>query len=239
MFTKGQKWGMCSDNPVRLVDPLPEKPFNPVVLNAEQQNRLIAAAPKYIQDLLIFDFNTGLRKSDLFGLKWETVDMERRKLRIIMQKTQTVHEMPLNARAMEVLQRQKRVSQYVFMNPLTGRRIKDVRVALGNALKAAGLPHLSWHACRHSIATMLLEVTDARTAQLVLGHRSHNTIIKYLHPADERLTNSMERLAELQSGVSRQQSGVSVAAQNSNVLAAGHNLVTVPANEAGSDAVVH
>ena len=67
---------------------------------------LSAAAPDYIRDLLTFDLNTGLRKSDLFGLKWADVDMERRELKIIVKENKKLQVLPLNEAAVAVLERQ-------------------------------------------------------------------------------------------------------------------------------------
>jgi integrase len=77
-----------------------------VTLSEEQEQLLSAAAPDYIRDLLTFDLNTGLRKSDLFGLKWADVDMERRELKIIVKENKKLQVLPLNEAAVAVLERQ-------------------------------------------------------------------------------------------------------------------------------------
>jgi len=220
MYFLAEQWGLHSGNPVRFVRQLREDSFNPVTLSEEQEQRFLATAPEYIRDLVTLDLNTGLRKSDLFGLKWADVDMERRELRIVVKKNRKLHELPLNEAAFGVLEKQKRTGDFVFINPLTGRPIKDVRFALASAAKRAGLPKLNWHMCRHTIATRLLDITDAITVKEVLGHQSLNTTIKYTHPGRKKKQVAMELLR-----------GGRVAA-NDNVAASVDNVMTMVPLEA-------
>jgi len=227
MFFQAEKWGMHSGNPVRLVSFLREDSFNPVTLSEEQEANLIAAAPPYIQDLVTFDLNTGLRKSDLFDLKWADVDMERREIRIVVKKNRKVHELPLNEAALGVLNRQRRVCEYVFAHPLTGQKIKDVRGALEASAKRAGLGKVTWHMFRHTIATRLLENADVVTVKEVLGHQSINTTIRYTHPSRKRKQTAMEQLPGGRT-VPANDNVATAKAANENRPRRGDNLVTMP-----------
>jgi integrase len=234
MFGMAESWGMHHGNPVKGVKFLPENSFNPITLGKEQEARLIAAAPDYIRDLLAFDLNTGLRRSDLLGLKWESVDMERREIRLVVKKNQKLHELPLNDVAFGVLGRQKRVSEFVFINPLTKKPVKDVRVALAKTAERAGVPKLTWHMLRHTIATRLLEVTDMVTVQEVLGHQSINTTKRYTHPGKQRKRGAMDLLVKRPSN---DDNAVPMPA-NDNISGVGHNLGTVPQWTAAGENVV-
>ena len=84
---------MCSgqahvqQNPVRLVRFLAENNLQFHTISEEDEQRLLEASPPYLRDLLLFAVNTGLRCSDIFDVMWEEVDLEQRRLSIIMGKT--------------------------------------------------------------------------------------------------------------------------------------------------------
>lgn len=68
-----------------------------------------------------------------------------------------------------------------------------------NILKAAGLPHFTFHALRHTFATRALEQgMDAKTLSTLLGHYSVSfTLDTYTHVLDEQKRQEMQRLEEL------------------------------------------
>ena len=194
MFFQAEKWGMHTQNPVRLVQFLREDNLKCETLSEEQEKKLVAAAPPYVQDLVLFAVNTGLRTSDIFGLKWSDVNLERRELNLIVKKNGKVHELPLNETAFEVVNRQRRICEHVFTHPMSGQKIKNVRGALLTAVKRAGLKKVTWHMFRHTIATRLLETTDLVTVKEILGHESIKTTLRYAHTSAERKRRAVDNL---------------------------------------------
>ena len=194
MFFQAEKWGMHSRNPVRMVQFLREDNLKCETLSEEQEKKLVAVAPPYVQDLVLFAVNTGLRTSDIFNLKWTDVDLERRELTLVVKKNGKVHELPLNTVAFEVVSRQRRVCEYVFTHPMSGQKIKSVRGALVTAVKRAGLKKVTWHMFRHTIATRLLETTDLVTVKEILGHESIKTTLRYAHTSADRKRRAVDNL---------------------------------------------
>ncbi len=66
-------------------------------------------------------------------------------------------------------------------------------------LKAANLPHFTFHALRHTFATRALEQgMDAKTLSSILGHYSVSfTLDTYTHVLDEQKRQEMNRMEEL------------------------------------------
>ena len=161
----------------------------PFVLAQHEIERLLAlpdAGTLGIRDraLLEFDYSTGLRVSELCGLKLEHLDQERRFVRV-RGKGSKERIVPYGRSAGVALVRYlessrprllgDRISAYVFLNYRGGRlsRVGFWKL-LRNYAAAAGLPaHISPHTLRHSFATHLLEGgADLRAVQELLGHSS-------------------------------------------------------------------
>ena len=67
--------------------------------------------------------------------------------------------------------RRPKHGRYVFHNPMTGDRFKDVKGALLAAVKRAGLPKVTWHMFRHTFASRLTrDGVDIVTVKELLGH---------------------------------------------------------------------
>jgi integrase len=76
-----------------------------------------------------------------------------------------------------------------------GYTARGLQRAIGYAAARAELGHLSPHTLRHTFATRLLKVTDIRTVQLALGHRSILTTQLYTHPTVEDLELAMNKIS--------------------------------------------
>ena len=88
MFNLGRKWQLFEGtNPVTLIKPLREANLRLRVLSEAEQQALVASSPPYLQDLILFACNTGLRSGDIFKLRWEEVDPEPGWLHIVVEKT--------------------------------------------------------------------------------------------------------------------------------------------------------
>jgi integrase len=77
------KWGMVPRNVATLVD-VPRAPRGEMrALTGEQAKELITALEgTALEHLLILALLLGLRRSELLALRWEDVDLEKRKLRV-------------------------------------------------------------------------------------------------------------------------------------------------------------
>ena len=142
-------------------------------MSAEDERRLLAASPPYLRELILFAINTGLRCGDIFHLQWQEVDLEQRRVNIIMKKTRHTLEVPLNETAAGILDARQsaRHGPYVFYNPATGDRFHDVKLGLKGAIKRARLSGITWHTFRHTFASRLTRSgTDLVTVKELLGH---------------------------------------------------------------------
>ncbi|MCX6565395.1 MAG: tyrosine-type recombinase/integrase [Candidatus Aminicenantes bacterium] len=94
-----------------------------------------------------------------------------------------------------------RKSEYIFLNPETGQRIKDVRGCFNAACKTAEIETgreegLVFHDLRHLAAYRLVKVTDIVTASKILGHASLDMTLRYVHPTDTDKYEAVRKVAE-------------------------------------------
>ena len=152
-------------------------------------------------------YATGLRRSELIGLKVGSVDLERKKLKVVgkgnkMREiplvTSLCEELLLYLKAVEALVESERSLKEPLLVTYTGRQLYPVYVdravkrQLGSAKEIKG--RKSPHVLRHSIATELMnEGTDINSIKELLGHSSLATTQVYTHSSFARLKNIYEQ----------------------------------------------
>ena len=64
---------------------------------------LLSFCSPYLQDLVIFAINTGLRLGEILNLTWKEVDLESGILTLLVRKSRRMLELPLNKKALSIL----------------------------------------------------------------------------------------------------------------------------------------
>lgn len=164
----------------------------PFVLAQHEIDRLLSlpdAGTLGIRDraLLEFDYSTGLRVSELCGLKLENLDRDRRfvrvrgkgsKERIVPYGRSADASLAVYLSGARTILLGSRMSAYVFLNYRGGplSRVGFWKLLRRYAEEAGFSRRISPHTLRHSFATHLLEGgADLRAVQELLGHSSIST----------------------------------------------------------------
>jgi len=189
MLNLAERWELRQgSNPVRFIKFLPEDNLKFQTLSEEDELALLAHCPPYLQDMIVFAINTGLRCGDIFKMQWEEVDLEAPRLKIIMQKSRKPLVIPLNDTALCILEAWHGMKKgpYVFYNQMTGDRFRDLKGGFKLACKQAGLKGITWHTLRHTFASRLIRNgTDIVTVKELLGHSTIVVTMRYAHTNDE------------------------------------------------------
>jgi len=195
MFNVAERWDLYHGrNPVKLVRFLPENNLQFLTLSEEHEKALLACCPSYLQDMIVFALNTGLRSGDVFNLTWEEVDLDQRRLNVLMQKTLRPISLPINDAAFNVLKAWHGIRKcpYVFYNQITGDRFRDLKAGFKMACRRAGLEGITWHTLRHTFASRLIRSgTDIVTVKELLGHSTIVVTMRYAHTNDETKTRAV------------------------------------------------
>jgi len=203
--TLGRNELMAKMHPLRVPQKLP------VVLSRDEVARLIAAAPNLrSQTALSIAYGTGLRVSEVIGLKVTDVDSQRMVLRVEQGKGHKDRYAMLSPVLLERLRAWWRVAHaqgkmlpggWLFpglnpMDPLTARQLNRAIQAAAETAKID--KQVSMHTLRHSFATHLLEQkVDIRVIQVMLGHKKLETTSIYTHVATEILREVVSPLEKV------------------------------------------
>jgi integrase len=154
------------------------------VVTPEEEEKLLRDASPYVQDIIRFALNTGLRIGEIFGLQWANVDLERDILNVFAPKTQKSKAVPINGEARKVLEYRAlgRRNEFVFYNPETGAPFVDLKAGFGLACRKSGIEGVTWHTLRHTFASRLVgRGVDIVTVQQLLGHSTITVTMRYTH----------------------------------------------------------
>jgi integrase len=199
LFNLADQWGLYRGrNPVRGVRFLDENNLKTRILSESEEAILLPCCSPYLQDLVKFAINTGLRLGEILNLKWEEVDLAARLLRMVVRKNQRMLEVPLNDNALAIVTGWHgiRKCEYVFYNPETGEQWKDLWLGLRKACRKAGLEGVTWHTLRHTFASRLNgNGADLVTVKELLGHSDIKTTLRYAHTNREAKASAVRKLA--------------------------------------------
>ena len=174
---------------------------NMKLLTRDEIERIIKAAElisqdpgspiqKVFPDIIRFTVNTGLRKSEVFKLKWTDV---REDEIVVKGKGDKYRVVPLNQAAKKIIEQQPQNDNHVFEIP--NRHQKDApRRTVARIQKMTGI-NWHFHLLRHYFASALVEKgTDFVTIAEILGHSKTMVSLGYTHTSKERKKRAVDLL---------------------------------------------
>jgi integrase len=196
MYTKAIEWGYVKSNPVKKVKFLKEPPGRLRYLKAEEVDALLKACADHLHPIVVAALNTGMRRSELFNLKWAEVDLNNRKITVVNAKNNESRVIPINQTLYKELiaVSNKSKGEYVFSDR-KGSPFRDIKKSFSTALKRAKIEDFRFHDLRHTFGShLVMQGVDLRTVQQVLGHKDIKMTMRYSHLSPEYVHDAMERL---------------------------------------------
>jgi integrase len=148
---------------------------------------------QWSKPLFVLALYTGLRRSDLRLLKWESVDLQAGVIRLIMRKTKRPVLLPIVPKvraALDTCRRRPVMSAYVLLTP-DGHPYSEstIKRYFKTAKAVAGITRrFRFHDQRHTFAsTLASKGINSFTLRDLLGHASTRTTERYARPSIEAL----------------------------------------------------
>lgn len=201
----GVKKGLCAwQAPSRLHFEMPK--LNNVktqMLTKDERARFIEAAQaapnRKAGQLMLMAYYTGMRRNELFGLKWAHIDLEHGFINIVGEKQEGAksnrdERIPLTQPVRDLLAEVgDNGSEYVFPGKDGRSRMIDMNKQVNAIKAAAGLPKdfRPLHGLRHTFASVAVSNgVPLSHVQKLLTHKDPTLTQRYAHLEDEALKNA-------------------------------------------------
>lgn len=241
VFTIARKeWGMESlSNPVELVrkpqpnnartrriaievsQTGPEKSDEETPLraasNGELERVVAASSSSSLPSIVWLAVETAMRRSEIVGLRWEHIDLERRVAHLPSTKNGSSRDVPLSTRAVNILAALQKVDDCVEADcesteddgRVFGIRSDAVTRAFERAVARARkefvgqcketrkkpdaryLTDLRFHDLRHEATSRLAEIFPLHELTKITGHKDPRMLMRYYHPRAEDLAKRL------------------------------------------------
>ncbi len=151
----------------------------------------------HLKPMVLLSLNTGMRRGELFNLRWHHANLQAKTLTVAGEgaKTSETRHIPLNAEALATLQGwydQASGTGYIFPGE-DDKPMTDVKTAWLELLKNAGIVGFRWHDMRHDFASRLVMAgVPLNTVRDLLGHADIKMTLRYAHLAPDSKAAAVE-----------------------------------------------
>ena len=186
MVNKGVQWEMAGDGAlkqVRNVKLLPENNRRLRFLSVEECQVLIDCCAPHLKPIVTVALHTGMRKSEILGLKWEQIDLTHGFILLETSKNGERREIPIDNTLREMFEEMPHSIESInVFTDRDGNPYKEVKKSFRTALKKAGISDFRFHDLRHCFASHLVMAgVDLVSVKELLGHKSLTMTMRYSH----------------------------------------------------------
>jgi len=193
LFNHACRYELYSGNPIHLVRQSAKRRKVPAILHSDEIKRILDNIASLPRLLIFLDVTTGLRQSELFGLRWSDLDFKNGEINVarsvvhgVIRRCKTessAKPVPMSPLLAEMLKEWRRTSPFssaedwVFASKRAkGKRPSwgqsDMRKQIHPAIEKLGFnKRIGWHTLRRSYSTLLRNLgTDIKVQQDLLRH---------------------------------------------------------------------
>ena len=197
MFNIGILNKKVKENLINSNTKFKKKNYSVRFLTKQEEKRLLKVLPDSFRNLVKADLNCGLRRENICELDWKQINMNLRYIEVLKNKGNKHIIIPINDKLYEILNttpKEKR-SGYVFINPNTGDRYRNIERMWKKWCKEANIENLRFHDLRHTVGTRMAEKgVPVAVIKEVLAHTDIQTTMRYIHITQNHLKEALAKL---------------------------------------------
>ena len=166
-----------------------------MALPQHQYKDIYIESAETCRDLFLFILFTGLRRREASTLMWDNIDFKDHSLTIEDTKNHETHSLPLTPFLLEILERRKSDSPYVFQGTTPDKPLNDPKKQLDKVRKISGV-YFNLHDLRRTFIT-IAESLDINSYALkrLLNHKDQRDVTGgYIITDMERLREPMNKI---------------------------------------------
>jgi integrase len=191
IFTLAISNRLVRTNPVSEVEHLKGEVRRTRYLLPEEEEKLmtqLTGKRSHLRLIILIALHTGMRRGEILRLKKSDLDFHRGEILVTETKIDEDRTVPMNETLRLELQSHCAYlkSDYLFVNPKTGKPMGDIKNAFTGACKDAEIKGLRFHDLRHTASTRMGEAgIDPFTIAEIMGHKDIKTTASYTHATRE------------------------------------------------------
>ena len=189
---------LLAANPLARLKMARERRTRRQVLSVAEEELLLGAAKDHLWAMILIALDTGMRRGEITGQKWEDVDFSQKVLFVTRSKTPEgeSREIPLTERLFEFFLEHRKPEGLVI--DFRGHPVRIVKRSWKSALKKAGIRHVRFHDLRHTFNTRLMEAGVLQEIRMALmghsaGSKVHSIYTHIEFPAKREAIRKLEQ----------------------------------------------
>ena len=199
-----KEWQWMAVNPVVQISKPREAQGRTRFLSDGERERLLvtcrSSKSTHLFTIVTLALSTGMRRGEMLGLRWEDIDIQKRRITLVRTKNGERRGVPLVGKAYELikdlyLKLEPENKDLLFPSPNNPKNFTCIRTAWHTAIKRAKIQNFRFHDLRHSTASYLamngaslLEIAD------ILGHKTLQMVKRYGHLSEDHKADVLERM---------------------------------------------
>jgi integrase len=196
------EWEWLDDSPMRKVGKCKEPRGRTRLLSDDERKRLLDACKenqnRFLYPIVVIALSTGARQGEILSLKWEQVDLRRKRIILYKTKNNEVRTLSLVEHALDEVKKLNKVKNIDTDLLFPGRKRNqpiDIRVAWEKALTKAEITNFRFHDLRHSAASYLA-MNGATLTEIadILGHKTLQMVKRYSHLTEQHTSKVVSKM---------------------------------------------
>ena len=198
------EWGFTGlANPLTAIKLQSKSKIRDRRLTNEEWERVITEAKlrgnPMVWQIIVWAKESGMRRGEILGIKWDHINLEQRLLVIPVTKTDESRTIPITKAMLSILEAQKTSAllQNHDNESVFPIKLKNLETTVLNILKKTGLKgEFTFHGWRHERVSSLFELgLSIPEVASISGHKDWRILARYTHPKPQDILRKLEPLS--------------------------------------------